>query len=323
MPIGNFVLYFAAVGGFSAWLSGIVKSINSLNSVGLSTCDLREYLEMEDKMNRGKGVELPKINELPCDIELRNLYYKYPGAEDYTIKNMNLHIRKGEKLALVGINGAGKTTLIKLISGLYTPTKGEIYINGKKSSLYNRDEYYTLFSVVFQDIHLLPISIEKTITSQLEDEIDHGKLDRVINMSGLNDKINSFPNGKETLLVKSVNEGSIDLSGGEIQKLMLARALYKDGPIVILDEPTAALDPIAENQIYQKYNELTKQKTSLFISHRLSSTRFCNRIIFMEDGSIIEEGNHNSLMKGNGKYKEMFDKQSHYYKDNIGGGEFE
>lgn len=321
MSIGNFVLYFGAIGGFSNWISGIVKNLNELNKIHLETCDLRDYLEMEDKMNRGKGIELPKDWELPCDIEVRNLYYKYPGAEDYTIKNMNLHVKKGEKLALVGVNGAGKTTLVKLICGLYTPTKGEIYINGNKASSYNRDEYYTLFSVVFQDIHLLPLSIEKNISLQIKENIDNNKIDEVLKISGLIEKVANLPKGKETLLLKSINKEAIDLSGGEMQKLMLARALYKGGPIIILDEPTAALDPIAENQIYQKYNELTKEKTSIFISHRLASTRFCDRIVFIEDGQIIEEGNHNTLMGKNGKYREMYDMQSHYYKDDIGGVE--
>ena len=312
MPIGDFVLYFGAVAGLSTWLSGIVKNLNELNSISLETNDLREFLEMEDKMNRKEGVNLPTSYELPCNIELKNLYYKYPGAQDYTIKNFNLHIKKGEKLALVGVNGAGKTTLVKLICGLYTPTKGEIYINGKKSTLYNRDEYYGLFSTVFQDTYLLPISIEKNIASQ--EDIDSEKMDRVINMAGLMDKIESLPSGKETLLVKSVYSDAIELSGGETQKLMLARALYKDAPIIILDEPTAALDPIAENEIYQKYNELTQNHTSIFISHRLSSTRFCDRIIFIENGSIVEEGDHFTLMKQGGKYKEMYDMQAHYYK---------
>jgi ABC-type multidrug transport system fused ATPase/permease subunit len=312
MPIGDFVLYFGAVAGLSTWLSGIVKNLNELNSISLETNDLREFLEMEDKMNRKEGVNLPTSYELPCNIELKNLYYKYPGAQDYTIKNFNLHIKKGEKLALVGVNGAGKTTLVKLICGLYTPTKGEIYINGKKSTLYNRDEYYSLFSTVFQDTYLLPISIEKNIASQ--EDIDSEKMDRVINMAGLMDKIESLPSGKETLLVKSVYSDAIELSGGETQKLMLARALYKDAPIIILDEPTAALDPIAENEIYQKYNELTQNHTSIFISHRLSSTRFCDRIIFIENGSIVEEGDHFTLMKQGGKYKEMYDMQAHYYK---------
>lgn len=322
MPIGDFVLYFGAVAGFSTWLSGIVNNLNSLNSISLNVCDLREYLEMKDKMNREAGVRLPISCELPCDIELRNLYYKYPGAQDYTIKNINLHIKKGEKLALVGVNGAGKTTLVKLICGLYTPSKGEILINGEKSSLYNRDDYYTLFSVVFQDIHLLPISIEKNIALRLEEKIDDEKMDRVLNMSGFMEKIKALPKGKKTLLVKSVYEEAIELSGGEVQKLMLARALYKDAPIIILDEPTAALDPIAENEVYQKYNELTKDRTSVFISHRLSSTKFCDRIVFIENGEILEEGDHYSLMNKNGKYKEMYDMQSYYYKDNIGGEEY-
>lgn len=322
MPIGDFVLYFGAVAGFSTWLSGIVNNLNSLNSISLNVCDLREYLEMKDKMNREAGVELPISCELPCDIELRNLYYKYPGAQDYTIKNINLHIKKGEKLALVGVNGAGKTTLVKLICGLYTPSKGEILINGKKSSLYNRDDYYNLFSVVFQDIHLLPISIEKNIALRLEEKIDDEKMNRVLNMSGFMEKIKALPKGKKTLLVKSVYEEAIELSGGEVQKLMLARALYKDAPIIILDEPTAALDPIAENEIYQKYNELTKDRTSVFISHRLSSTKFCDRIVFIENGEMLEEGDHYSLVNKNGKYKEMYDMQSYYYKDNIGGEEY-
>lgn len=319
MSVGDFVLYFGAVAGFSAWLSGIVKNLNSLNSMSLDICDLREYLEMKDNMNKGTEVRLPDAYELPCDIELKNLYYKYPGAEDYTIKNMNLHIKRGEKIALVGVNGAGKTTLVKLICGLYTPTKGDIYINGKKSSLYNRDEYYTLFSVVFQDIYLLPVSIEKNIALKTEENIDDKKMNNVINMSGLNEKIKSLPKGKKTLLVKSVYEEAIELSGGEMQKLMLARALYKDSPVIILDEPTAALDSIAENGIYEKYNELTKGHTSIFISHRLSSTRFCDRILFIENGSIIEEGDHYSLMNQDGKYKKMYDMQSYYYKDNVGG----
>lgn len=321
MEISNFVLYFAAVAGVSTWLSGIVKNVNEINSSSLNISDLRSFLETEDMMNRKDGVELPKEFELPCDIELKNLYYKYEGAEEYTINGINLSIGKGEKLALVGVNGAGKTTLVKLICGLYTPTKGEIYINGKSSRLYNRDEYYSLFSVVFQDTHLLPISIERNIASKNSEDIDKERIESVIEMSDLKQKIDSLPNGKQTLLVKSVYKEAIELSGGEMQKLMLARALYKDGPIMILDEPTAALDPIAENEIYMKYNQLTKEKTSVFISHRLSSTRFCNRIVFMESGAIIEEGSHEDLMQIEGKYKSMYDMQSHYYKDDIGGVE--
>lgn len=319
MSAGNFVLYFGAVTGFSTWLSGIIKNLNSLKSMSLDIDDLREYLKMKDNMNRGRGVELPKSYELPCDIELKNLYYKYPGAKDYTIKNVNVHIKKGEKIAMVGLNGAGKTTLVKLICGLYTPTKGYIYVNGKKSSLYNRDEYYTLFSVVFQDVHFLPVSIEKNIALKNEENIDEEKMDKVLEMSGFKKKVDSLKKGRKTLLLKSINKEAVELSGGETQKLMLARALYKDASIIILDEPTAALDPIAENELYHKYSELTKNHTSIFISHRLSSTRFCDRILFIKDGEIVEEGNHESLMKNDGEYKKMYDMQSYYYKNNIGG----
>lgn len=319
MSAGNFVLYFGAVTGFSTWLSGIIKNLNSLKSMSLDIDDLREYLKMKDNMNRGRGVELPKLYELPCDIELKNLYYKYPGAKDYTIKNVNVHIKKGEKIAMVGLNGAGKTTLVKLICGLYTPTKGYVYINGKKSSLYNRDEYYTLFSVVFQDAHFLPVSIEKNIALKDEENIDEEKMDKVLEMSGFKKKVDSLKKGRKTLLLKSINKEAVELSGGETQKLMLARALYKGASIIILDEPTAALDPIAENELYQKYSELTKNHTSIFISHRLSSTRFCDRILFIKDGEIVEEGNHESLMKSGGEYKKMYDMQSYYYKNNIGG----
>lgn len=317
MSIGDFILYFGAVAGFSTWLTGIVKNLNSLNTISFEMCDLREYLEMEDKMNRGEGIELPKSYEMPCDIELKNVYYKYPVAEEYTISNLSVHIKKGEKIALVGVNGAGKTTLVKLICGLYTPTKGEIYINGVKGTLYNRDEYYDLFSVVFQDMHLLPVSIAENISLENEESIDNKKMTNVIKLSGLKEKIKALPKGEKTKLIKSVYEDAIDLSGGELQKLMLARALYKGAPIIILDEPTAALDPIAENEIYEKYNNLTKNHTSIFISHRLSSTRFCDRILLIDKGNILEEGTHDVLMKKGGKYKEMYEVQSYYYKDNI------
>lgn len=323
MEISDFILYFGAIAGISTWLSGIVKNITDINSSSLNIDDLRDFLEIKDSSNREKGIELPKEFEMPCSIELRDVYYKYEGADDYTIKGINLFIKKGEKLALVGVNGAGKTTLVKLICGLYTPAKGEIYINGNHSSLYNRDEYYSLFSVVFQDTHLLPISIERNIASKNEGNIDEEKIDRVIEQSGLKEKVKTLSGGRETLLVKSVYEDAIELSGGEMQKLMLARALYKNSAIMILDEPTAALDPIAENEIYMSYNKLTKDKTSVYISHRLSSTRFCDRIVFLDSGVIAEEGNHYELMEINGRYKEMFDMQSHYYKDDIGGAEDE
>ncbi len=223
--------------------------------------------------------------------------------------------RAGEKLALVGLNGAGKTTLVKLLCGLYRPTEGRILLNGADISKFNRDEYYTLISAVFQEARVLPLSIASNISMKTEDETDAGRLRDCIARAGLSPKIASLPAGCGTLLNKSVNEDAVELSGGETQKLLLARALYKDAPVIILDEPTAALDPIAENEMYLKYSELTAGKTSLYISHRLSSTRFCDRIVFLSDGKFAEVGTHDELVAAGGGYARLFEVQSKYYKE--------
>ncbi|HBN83581.1 MAG TPA: hypothetical protein DDZ89_07015 [Clostridiales bacterium] len=251
------------------------------------------------------------------EIVFENVSFRYPESETDTLKNISFTIKAGEKLALVGRNGAGKTTLVKLLCGLYRPTSGDITISGHSIYEYNRDEYYTLLSVVFQDICLIPVSIAKNITLCEQSRINRQRLEKVLRDSGLYDKVMSLPGKENTLLMKSIHEGATDLSGGEKQKLALARAIYKEGNIMILDEPTAALDPIAENELYQKYSELTACATSVFISHRLSSTRFCDRILFLEEGEIVEEGNHEELMYLGGRYANMFDLQSHYYKEAV------
>ena len=315
ITLGNFAFFFGAITGFSRWLNGIASSFNSIVEGSLSVGYCREYLDIKDVYNHGEGCELPKQEELPLEIDIRNVSYKYPAAEEFTLKNINLQIKKGEKLAIVGENGAGKTTLVKLLCGYYYPTKGEIYVNGKSLVEYNIEEYYTMFAAVFQDIGLLPITIEEFVCSATD--IDGGKLSAVIKQAELDDKIASLSNGVKTMLMKSVFDDAIDLSGGEKQKLMLARALYKNAPCIILDEPTAALDPIAESNLYEKYNELTQNKTSIYISHRLASTRFCDRIVYVENGTISEQGTHDELLKTNGKYANMFNLQSHYYKEEV------
>jgi ABC-type multidrug transport system fused ATPase/permease subunit len=231
------------------------------------------------------------------------------------LRNLSFKIKKGEKIAIVGNNGAGKTTLVKLLSALYQPSGGSIKINGKNIAEYNRDEYYTLISPVFQDIYLFPVSIAQNIALCEESDINNDKLSQAIRFAGLQEKIESLPDGYNTPLIKSVVDNAIELSGGEKQKLALARALYKNGLMLILDEPTATLDPIAENEIYLKYNEFSKDKTSIFISHRLASTRFCDRIFFLDDGNIAETGSHDELMAQKGKYAEIFSIQSHYYRE--------
>ena len=308
----DFVLYFGLISKYSGWLFGLLDSYNSLQSISLDLCDLREFLDLPDHFNRGKGPELP--TDAP-EIIFENVSFRYPKSEKDALKNINIKIKPGEKIALVGLNGAGKTTLVKLLCGLYRPTRGHITVGNHRISEYNRDNYYKLLSVVFQDIHLMPISIAKNIALCKEKLIDWECLGKVLKLSGLYDKVQSLPKKEHTLLLKSIYDDATDLSGGEKQKLALARALYKGGKIIILDEPTAALDPIAENEMYLKYNELTSDATSVFVSHRLSSTRFCDRILFMENGEIVEEGTHDELMKLNGKYANMFNIQSHYYKE--------
>lgn len=315
---GDFVFYFGTITGFSAWLNGIGNKVNDIAHKSVKIGYYREYFEIEEKYNHGEGCSLPTKQELPIDIELNNVSFKYPSSdgEKYALKNVNLKINKGEKLAIVGANGAGKTTLVKLMCGFYYPSEGEIKLNEHAIAEYNIEDYYSLFSAVFQDIYLLPVTIAEFVSSS-EKDIDRDKVIAVIRKAGLIEKINSLPNGIDSRLMKGIFDDSIEMSGGEKQKLMLARALYKDAPVIVLDEPTAALDPIAENELYLKYNELTAHKTSVYISHRLASTRFCDRIIYLENGEIVECGSHDELMKLGGKYAHMFDLQSHYYKEDA------
>lgn len=321
MTPAEFVLYFGAVAGFSQWLSGIAAQLSNLHRLCTDTGFLREYLDIPGIMNRGPGALLPKAEELPCEIVFEHVFYRYPDCDKDTICDFCLTIRPGERLALVGVNGAGKTTIVKLLCGLYRPTSGRILVNGKDSTSYNRDEYYRLFSTVFQEVHLLPLSIRENISHDSMEQTDRERLHRCLQLADLEDKVYSLPLGPETLLVRELNEGAVDFSGGETQRLLLARALYKDSPVLVLDEPTAALDPIAENNIYLKYHELTAGRTSLYISHRLASTRFCNRILFLEDGRVAEMGTHDDLILLNGKYARMFRIQSHYYRKSLDGAD--
>ena len=230
------------------------------------------------------------------------------------MKNLNLTLHPGEKLAVVGLNGAGKTTLVKLISGLLDPTEGRILLDGKDIQEFNRSEYYTLFSAVFQAFSLLAGTVAANV-AQNEEKINLPLVKNCLEKAGLREKIEALPDAYETCLNRQVYEEALLLSSGETQRLMLARALYKDAPFIILDEPTAALDPIAESELYQKYHELTKNKSSIYISHRLASTRFCNRIVMIGDGGICEEGTHEELIRRGGKYAKLYEVQSKYYKE--------
>ncbi len=315
MTLGDFSLYFGAITGFGQWLAKLVDSVSEIISGAHNVSDFRSFIDIEDKMNNGEGEKLPSKNDLPCEIELKNLTFSYNESEKPSVDNLSLRINKGERIAIVGVNGAGKSTLVKLICGLFVPQEGQILINGIDSRLFNRDEYYQLFSTLFQDCALLPATVAKNIALCEENKIDRDRLRECMSLAGILDKIESLPQKENTLLVREVHEGAVALSGGELQRLLLARALYKDAPIIILDEPTAALDPIAENDMYLKYSELTKDKTAIYISHRLSSTRFCDRIILLDDAKIAETGTHDELLALGGKYAEMFETQSRYYRE--------
>jgi ABC-type multidrug transport system fused ATPase/permease subunit len=317
LPVGDFILYFGAITGFSMWLAGAVKNVIEINRAALSVDDMRNFLDIKDLSNRGEGIHLPNSNELPCSVELKNVSYKYPDSEEYVIRNMNLKIEKGEKLAMVGVNGAGKTTVVKLICGLVRPNEGKILLNGKEVDDYNILDYQSMFSVAFQDASILSFRISENVSMKPVQNTDMDKVKSVLELSGLGEKIQTLKDGADTYINNIIVDDGIELSGGEKQKLILARALYKNAPILILDEPTAALDPIAESKLYDQYAEFSKDKTSIYISHRLASTRFCDRIIFLEDGEIIESGSHDVLMNNGGKYSHMFDVQSHYYKSDL------
>ena len=315
ITISDFVLLFGAIVGFSQWLSHIVEQTNTYIAYSSQINIMRNFFEKEDDLNREESQYKPNLNKAPS-IEFKNVSFKYGEDGDYVLKNFNFKIAPGEKIALVGVNGAGKTTIVSLLMRLLKPTEGEILVDGVSQDKYNIYDYYSLFSTVFQDIYIMPDTILNNITSG-EENPDMEKAYKALKDVGLLDFVNNLPEKENTYLVRTSRDNAIDLSGGQNQRLLLARALYKDGPISILDEPTAALDPIAESEIYEEYNEMTENKTAIFISHRLASTKFCNRILFLENGEIVEEGTHEELMEKNGKYREMFEIQSHYYREDM------
>ena len=312
LSVSDFIFCFGIITGFSNWIMNLVFSFMEISRCCTDCALYREFVE--ESVSEGKPeVDFGEVRS----IEFSNVFFTYPASDTETIRNMSFKVNKGENIAIVGENGAGKTTAIKLLCGLYYPSEGDILINGRSSREFSSDSYFDLFSAVFQDYCFMPMTIAENITA--EQSYDKERLFAAFDKAGITDKINSLSEKENTLMVKDVYKNAADFSGGEKQKLLLAKAVYKNAPVLILDEPTAALDPISENELYLKYNELTEDKISFFISHRLSSTRFCDRILFIKDGAVAESGTHEELMAKKGAYYRMYQTQSMYYRE-MGGG---
>ncbi len=313
ITVAELTLQLGLVRGFTQWIYGVSVSYGALKKANGEMKDYREVMELPER-NRGEGAKIPNITKGP-EIEFRDVCFRYPGENTDTLSHISFTIRAEEKIALVGNNGAGKTTLVKLLCGLYEPTSGGIYINGENISKFHTVEYQKLLSVVFQDASLLSFTVAMNVSGQLPGAVDKEKVKNALQAVDLWEKVEKLPQGMETYITQDLDEGGVQFSGGETQKLLVARAMNRNAPILILDEPTSALDPIAESKLYEEYNHMTMEKTSVFISHRLASTKFCDRILLLNNGTIAEEGSHEALMEQNGLYRELFDIQSHYYKE--------
>ena len=316
----DYVLYIGAVLGFSTWVRQIVNQAQRLWMMKGDVSAIRSMLEEEDRSETlRRGEKTVPVSEAcppgkPCSLSFRNVSFRYPGAEQDTLHGLSFEIRPGERIALVGMNGAGKTTCVKLLCGLLEPTEGEVLVNGVPVRQFDRRAYFRLFATVFQEVNLFPGTLREAVSCLEPGSEDEARLRACLAKAELSGLLDRLPAGLDTLLVPEVNEGAVSLSGGEQQRLLLARALYKDAPILVLDEPTAALDPIAEEHVYCQYRAFTQNTTSVFISHRLASTSFCDRIFFLEDGRIAEIGSHEELIAAGGAYAKAFEVQSRYYR---------
>lgn len=311
MSIASFSMYLVAIISLSQLLKTFAEDLSFIRNESHYVYDFFEFMDTD---HGEKGGDLPRIKDDTLEIEFKNVSFKYPKTDKYIIKNLDFKINKGERLAIVGINGAGKTTLVKLMTGLFDVTEGEILINGTPINKFNRKELFSMFSVVFQDINILAYTIKENV-SCLSDNIDENRVIASLEKVGLWDKVQDFSKGLSQMMLKIMDADGTEFSGGESQKLAIARALYKDGNMVIMDEPTASLDALAEAEIYENFDELIKGKTAVYISHRLASTKFCDKIALFDNDGLREYGNHNELMNKKGEYYKMFTIQGKYYNE--------
>lgn len=308
--VGDYTMYLAAVSQFSNAMNEVMQSILNIKQFGQYYDALEKYMNVPAKMREGKKLTVQKG---PHTIEFRNVSFRYNTMESYVLKNINITLCQGEKLSIVGENGAGKTTFVKLLCRLYDPTEGQILMDGIDIKDYDYDEYMSVLSAVFQDYKLFSFTVKENVTLSQSEIVSDNQVEKILRKSGFGEKLERLDKGIHSNIYKNFEPDGFEPSGGEGQKLSLARALFKNAGVVILDEPTAALDPRAEYELYQKFGEIVQGKTAVFISHRLSSSRFCDKVAVFHEGEIVEYGTHEDLMLKNGMYSELFRMQSEYY----------
>lgn len=309
--VGSVTQYISSITTLSKGMTSLISTLGGMRNNASFLCTLFEFLDIPNNMYQG-SLTIEKRSDKKYEIEFRQVSFKYPNTDTYALKDLSLTFTIGERLAVVGMNGSGKTTFIKLLCRLYDPDEGEILLNGINIRKYNYSEYMSIFSVVFQDFKLLSFELGQNVAANMEYNSAHAK--NSLTESGFGDRLNRMPNGLDTYLYKDFSDKGVEVSGGEAQKIALARALYKNASFVILDEPTAALDPIAEYEVYSKMNDIVGDKTAVFISHRLSSCRFCHNIAVFHEGKVVQYGNHDELVTDtSGKYSELWNAQAQYY----------
>lgn len=314
ISIGDFSLYLSTIRQFDSCMTGIVTAHIDINNHGQYVQQYLEFIDMQTVAEKSK-LKLKKMKNLIFTFE--NVFYKYPNQEEFAISNLNLTINSGEKLAVVGENGAGKTTLVLLMLGMIEPTRGRVLLNGVDIREYEIDDYLKNFSTVFQDYKIFQFKIKENVNALDESSDSEDKINEAINKVGLYKKISSLKDGINTYIGQIFEEEGVHFSGGQSQRLAIARALYKNTQVVILDEPTAALDPRVEHEIYTKFDEISKGKTTLYITHRLASTQFCDKVIVLKEGAIEALGTHSELIKNNKYYSELYEMQAEFYRDGM------
>ena len=304
---------FGMTSGFITLLDQLLKDFSGLQTASIDLQELREFMTLKPRTPARPLTtsEQTQLRQRPVTIHFDHVTFRYPEAKTASLKDVSFTLEAGQKLAIVGVNGAGKSTLARLMMGLLHPTSGTILINGLNADLLPLATRFSLFAPVFQETIVLALSLADNVA--LTNPPQPQRVESALKDAGLADFVVTLPQKAHTPMTRYTRDDGIELSGGQSQKLMLARALYKDAPVLVLDEPTAALDAIAENEVYQEYAQLASGKTSLFISHRLASTRFCDAILFMDHGQVLESGTHDQLIANNGRYAQMYHIQSKYY----------